>query len=142
MADMFVRRLVFGTLLAAALLAAAGSLALADPPDGNPNKQHHHHGTPAPRSEELRARPEARPEAPGPHSHAVVAGSVIGVNYGVGSVLVATPQGVVPVAVTPSTSIIRGATYGSFSNLQRGAHVTIDVTDVGGQLIAQIIHIY
>ena len=76
-----------------------------------------------------------------PHSHAVVSGVIAGVDYGAAVILVATPHGVVPVAVTPTTSIIRGSSYASLADLGRGARVSADVSEIDGRLIAQIIRI-
>lgn len=74
-------------------------------------------------------------------SHATVSGTIVGIDYADASILVATPHGRVPIAVTPSTSIFRGPGFASFAELGRGAHVDVDVSDVGGRLVAQIIRI-
>jgi poly(3-hydroxybutyrate) depolymerase len=107
--------------LAAALAAAGGSFALADPP---PWAHGHGHKDAAVRAE-----------------HGVLTGTITGVDYLSASILVATPRGVVPVAVTPTTSIFRGSGFASFSDLSRGAHVRIDFSAVDGRLVAQIIRI-
>ncbi len=73
--------------------------------------------------------------------HRVVSGTVVGVNYGTASMLVATAAGVVPVAVTPTTSIFRGSGFASFAEVGRGMHVTVDASQSGGRLVAQIIRI-
>lgn len=70
-----------------------------------------------------------------------ISGTIAGIDYASASILVATPRGMVPVAVTPSTSIYRGSAFASFADIARGAHVDIDAADVGGRLIAQIIRI-
>ncbi len=83
-----------------------------------------------------------RGQSPGEaRAHAVITGTVVGINYAVASILVATPHGLVPVAVTPSTSIYRGSGFASFADLGRGAHVEIDASDLNGRLVAQIIRI-
>lgn len=75
-------------------------------------------------------------------SHAVVSGKVVGVDFASGNILVETPRGRVPIAVTPSTNIFRGEQFASFAEVGRGAHVDVDVSDVGGRLVAQIIRIH
>lgn len=115
------------TMLAAVLLAAGGSMASADPPPwahGHRHKQN-----------------QNGDQSAGPRSHATVSGTIAGVDYGSASILVETPRGTVPVAVTPTTSIFRGSTFASFSDLGRGARVSVDVTEIDGRLIAQIIRI-
>lgn len=119
-------RTVAAAALAAALAAASGSMALADPPPWA-----HGHG-------------HARQSSEGggsPRSHATVSGTIAGIDYGSASILIDTPRGMVPVAVTPTTSIFRGSSFASFSDLGRGAHVSVDVTEIDGRLIAQIIRI-
>ena len=114
-------------LLAAALGAAGGTIALADPPPWA-----HGHG------------PPVRVEGPAPIvvGHGSISGTVAGVDYGSASLLIATPRGVVPVAVTPTTSIFRGSAFASFSDLARGARVNVDFSEIGGRLVAQIIRIH
>ena len=113
----------FATALAAAGFLAAGcSFALADPP---PWAHGHRHAVPA--------------AAAG--AHGVISGTIAGVDYGGASVLIATPRGLVPVAVTPTTSIFRGSGFASFADLARGARVSIDFSEIGGRLVAQIIRI-
>ncbi|HZT14038.1 MAG TPA: hypothetical protein VFA29_14660 [Candidatus Baltobacteraceae bacterium] len=84
---------------------------------------------------------EDQVEAPPPKAHAVVSGTVIGVDYGAANIVVGTPHGAVPIAVTPTTSIIHGATYASLADLGRGSRVIVHVVQFGRRLIAQIIHI-
>ena len=137
---MAVLRSCASVLLAAVLATACGAFAFADPP---PWANGHHHGH----------RNEGPPPASGfrsagilpfsaPRGHGNLSGKVVGVDYGAASILVDTPHGLVPVAVTPTTSIIRGSTNASLADLGRGAHVSVDVTQVGGQLTAQIIRIH
>jgi hypothetical protein len=120
----FFRTLAAATL-AAALAAAGGTgIAMGDPPPWA-----HGHG-------------KGQPGAQGsPRSHATVSGTIAGIDYGTASIIVATPRGLVPVAVTPTTSIFRGQSFASFSDLGRGARVSVDVTEIDGRLIAQIIRI-
>lgn len=110
--------------LAAACFIAGGSFALADPP---PWAHGHHHGR------------ETGAAAPGAHGN--ISGTIEGVDYGSASLLVATPRGLVPVAVTPTTSIFRGSAFASFSDIARGARVSIDFSESDGRLVAQIIRI-
>jgi hypothetical protein len=111
--------------LAAVLAAAGGSFALADPPPWAHG--HHGHGSDV--------------GAPVPAEHGVLTGTIAGVDYLSASILIATPRGLVPVAVTPTTSIFRGSGFASFSDLGRGAHVRVDFSNIGGRLVAQIIRI-
>lgn len=120
--------------MAATLGVCCGSFAMADPPPDH--GRHHEH-----RRAAGTAPPQLLPFSEVPRSHALVAGTIVGVNYGAASILVNTPHGPVPVAVTPTTSIIRGSAAGSLSDLARGSRVTVDVTDMGGRLIAEIIRI-
>ena len=115
-------------VLAAAFLAAAGCFALADPPPWSHG--HGHHG-----------RGEAEAAAPAAGAHGVISGTIAGVDYGAASIIIATSHGLVPVAVTPTTSIFRGSGFASFADLARGARVSVDFSEIGGRLVAQIIRI-
>ncbi|HEY9180788.1 MAG TPA: hypothetical protein VIO32_08710 [Candidatus Baltobacteraceae bacterium] len=119
-------RTLAAATLAAALVAAGGSFALADPP---PWAHGHSHSRGFVQT------------APVPVGHGTISGTIVGVDYGSASILVATPRGVVPLAVTPTTSIFHGSALASFANLGRGARVTVDFSDIGGRLVAQIIRI-
>lgn len=126
--DMASLRILATAALAAALLAAGGSFALADPP---PWAHGHGHG-----------RGETRAAVPAPASHGAITGTIVGVDYGSASILIAPPGGgTVPVAVTPTTSIFRGSGFASFADLARGARVSVDFSEIGGRLVAQIIRI-
>jgi hypothetical protein len=120
-----VRTLAAATL-AAALVAAGGAFALADPPPWA-----HGHGR------KLMEGPPPGSQA----QHGVIAGTIAGIDYGSASLLVSTPRGLVPVAVTPTTSIFRGSGFASLADLARGAHVSIDFSEIEGRLVAQIIRI-
>jgi len=74
-------------------------------------------------------------------SHAVVSGRVVGIDFATASILVETPHGRVPIAVTPSTNIYRGGGFVSFAEIGRGSHVDVDVSEIAGRLVAQIIRI-
>ncbi len=120
-------RTLAAAALAGALLAAGCTLALAAPPPWAHGHQH--------------ARPTAEQPVVAPGAHGVISGTITGVDYGGASILIATPRGLVPVAVTPTTSIIRGSGFASFSDLGRGSRVSIDFSEIGGRLVAQIIRI-
>ena len=113
-------RIFASATLAAALGAAGTSVAVADPPPWA-------HGLPL-------VGGSAR-------SHATVSGRVVGVDFATNSILVETSRGRVPIAVTPSTSIFRGASFASFTELERGSRVDVDVSQIDGRLVAQIIRI-
>ena len=122
-------RTLAAATLAAALAVAGGGFALADPP---PWAHGHDHG-----------RPEGAPMAPVPvpAAHGSISGTIVGIDYGAASIIIATPHGIVPVAVTPTTSIFRGSGFASFTDLTRGARVSVDFSEIGGRLVAQIIRI-
>jgi hypothetical protein len=122
----WLRTLATATL-AAVLLAAGGTFAFAEPP---PWAKGHGHG---------RGEVETAPPAEGAHGN--ISGTIAGVDYGSASILIATPRGLVPVAVTPTTSIFRGSAFASLSDLARGARVSVDFSQIGGRLVAQIIRI-
>jgi hypothetical protein len=120
-------RTLAAATFAAALLAAGGSFALADPP---PWAHGHGHG-----------RGLAQGVVPIPPRHGSISGTIVGVDYGSASIMVATPGGAVPIAVTPTTSIFRGSGFASFTDLTRGARIIVDFSELGGRLVAQIIRI-
>ena len=121
--DMAWRRILASATLAAAFIACGTGFAVADPPPWS-------NGRPQPFVGNGMAR-----------SHAVVSGRIVGVDFASASILVQTSNGRVPIAVTPSTSIFRGNDFASFAELRGGSHVDVDVSDVGGRLVAQIIRI-
>jgi hypothetical protein len=127
-----LRNLAAATL--ASVLATAGctAIALGDPP---PWAHGNGHGN-------GKGHAASNDDQGNPKSHATVSGTIAGIDYGSASILVDTPHGMVPVAVTPTTSIFRGSTFASFSDLGRGARVSVDVTEIDGRLIAQIIRIH
>ena len=120
----------FAWVALAAALAAGTGFAYADPPPWA-----HGHGHGRPRGQQLVA-PAAAPGA-----HGSISGTIAGIDYGSASILVATPRGVVPVSVTPTTSIFRGPAFASFGDLARGARITVDFSEINGRLVAQIIRI-
>lgn len=127
--DMALFRTFATATLAAALLAAGTAVAFADPPPWAHGRSHGHG----------RFAVETAPPVPG--AHGVISGTIAGVDYSNASILIATPNGLVPVAVTPTTSIFRGTGFASFADLARGARVSIDFSEIGGRLVAQIIRI-
>lgn len=114
-------------VLAAAIGAASCAAAFGDPP---PWAHGHGHG-----------RPRAQAGAVREPSHGTLTGTIVGVNYDSASILVGTPHGVVPIAVTPTTSIFRGSGFASLSDLGRGARVEVDFSQVDGRLVAEIIRV-
>lgn len=114
--------------LAAAIAAACAGLAFADPPPWS-----HGHG---------HNRSHFMEAAPAQGAHGAITGTIAGVDYENANILIATPRGVVPVAVTPTTSIFRGSGFASIADLARGAHVSIDFSEIGGRVVAQIIRIH
>jgi hypothetical protein len=122
----FFRTFAAATLAAALAAAGGAGIALGDPPPWA-----HGHGK----------HERAGGQQGSPRSHGTVSGTIAGIDYGSASIIVATPRGLVPVAVTPTTSIFRGSSFASLSDLGRGARVSVDVTEIDGRLIAQIIRI-
>lgn len=110
----------FASATLAAVLATAGSALAFDPPPWA-------HGQPF---VDAAAR-----------SHAVVSGRVVGIDFATASILVETSHGRVPIAVTPSTNIFRGEDFVSFAEIGRGSRVDVDVSEIAGRLVAQIIRI-
>jgi hypothetical protein len=128
----FFRTFAAATLAAALGVAGTSAFALADPPPWAHGQGHGH----------SRNRQDSGGDQQGnPKSHATVTGTIAGIDYGSASILIDTPRGMVPIAVTPTTSIFHGSTFASFSDLGRGARVSVDVTEIDGRLIAQIIRI-
>jgi hypothetical protein len=124
---MAVFRVLTAATLAGVLAASGSGFALADPPPWA-----HGHG-----KSHARAAEDGLPAA----SHGVLSGVLVGVDYATGNILVGTSHGVVPVAVTPTTSIFHGSRFGSFADLGRGARVTVDFSAIEGRLVAEIIRI-
>ncbi|MBC5811577.1 MAG: hypothetical protein GIW95_12105 [Candidatus Eremiobacteraeota bacterium] len=72
----------------------------------------------------------------------VIAGSIVGVDYSDGAMVVATKSRRVQIQVTPSTSIFFGNHgYATLSDLARGSRVEVFVSQIDGRLVAQIIRI-
>jgi hypothetical protein len=70
-----------------------------------------------------------------------IAGEVVGVDYGRGILFVANHRGRIAVLVLPSTTIYRGRSYATLTDLTNGMRVQIEANEVDGRLIAQIIRI-
>lgn len=109
-------------VLAAALALAGANSALADPPPWAHARDHANMFV-APRQ-------------------GVVSGVVVFVDYASSRIVVNTPHGAVPILVTPSTSIFHGRSDTSFAEIARGSRVDVDVSELGGVLVAQIIRIH
>ena len=117
------------TLIAAATLAvlSAGPV-LADPP---PWAQAHGLGIYSGDDEQGRAS-----------ERGVLSGSIVGVDYASGAMVLATNRGRVEIQITPSTSIFFGNHgYATLSDLARGSRVAVFVSQINGRLVAQIIRI-
>jgi Domain of unknown function (DUF5666) len=72
----------------------------------------------------------------------MVRGQIEDVDYGSGTIVVRTVKGrAMTVAVLPSTTIYERDEYATLADLRRGATVEISVSEVGGKLVAQIIHL-
>lgn len=123
----FTRRLL--TLVAAAVIAAfASGPVFADPPPWA-----HEHGLGVYSNEDHQGRASDR---------GVITGSIVGVDYANGAVVLATNRGRVEIQVTPSTSIFFGNHgYATLSDLTRGSRVQVFVSQIDGRLVAQIIRI-
>lgn len=75
-------------------------------------------------------------------AHGALHGVVAAVDYGEARIDIETHDGRVRVAVLPSTTIFRGKSgYATLADLVPGAYVDVSVSEVGGQLVAQIIRI-
>jgi hypothetical protein len=75
-------------------------------------------------------------------AHGALHGVVAAVDYGQARIEVETRDGRFRVAVLPSTTIFRGKSgYATLADLVPGAYVDVSVSEVGGQLVAQIIRI-
>lgn len=70
-----------------------------------------------------------------------ITGVVVGVDYGRGMLFVAGHGGRIAVLVLPSTTIYRGRSYATLTDLTNGMRVQIEANEVDGRLIAQIIRI-
>ncbi len=72
----------------------------------------------------------------------VLSGSIVGVDYSDGAMVLATKSGRVQIQVTPSTNIFFGNHgYATLSDLARGSRVQVFVSEIDGRLVAQIIRI-
>lgn len=70
----------------------------------------------------------------------VLQGEIVGVDFERGILHLLTQRhGRVDVQILPSTSIVRKGQYGTVADLTQGTHVSVNVSEVGGHLVAQII---
>lgn len=69
----------------------------------------------------------------------VLQGEIVGVDFERGILRLQTQRGRVDVQILPSTSILRRGQYGTIADLTQGARVSVNVSEVGGRLVAQII---
>jgi hypothetical protein len=70
-----------------------------------------------------------------------IRGEIEDVDYSSGTIVVRLPKGHATIAVLPSTTIYEHDEYATLADLHRGATVDISVSEVGGRLVAQIIHL-
>lgn len=117
------------TLVAAVSMAACVTAPVfADPPAWA-----HAHGLGVYRSENEQGHASDR---------GVITGSIVGVDYANGAMILATNRGRVEIQVTPSTTIFFGNHgYATLSDLARGSRVQVFVSQIDGRLVAQIIRI-
>lgn len=117
--QMIQRTWVVAMLISCWFLQATGS-ALADPPVPNNVYRSLESGKPARNAGQMH-------------------GKIASVDYSGGSLVVQTNRGNVVVAVVPNTAIYRGNVYGTLSDLRPGQNVQLEVYEVGGRLVAQLI---
>lgn len=121
---MELQRLAAAMTFVCIIAGATPLYATAAPPHGHP------HG-----------HPHGRRPHPSAGARDVISGTVVGVDYGTGSMLVAAPGGRAVIEISPSTSIFNGGNDASMADLHTGAHVDVNVSNIGGRLVAQIIRI-
>lgn len=81
-------------------------------------------------------------EQNGARDRGVLQGEIVGIDYPRGILHLQTRRGRIDVLIQPSTNIMRrGDQYGTIADLAQGAHISINVSEVGGRLVAQIIRI-
>lgn len=72
----------------------------------------------------------------------VVQGEIVGVDFERGILRLQTQRGRVDVQILPSTSILRRGQNGTIADLTQGVRVSVNVSEVGGRLVAQIIRMH
>ncbi len=70
-----------------------------------------------------------------------IGGTVEAVDYSAGWIDLKTSRGIERIAVLPSTIVYVGDRYGTCGDVRKSAKATIDLSEIGGRLVAQIIHI-
>jgi hypothetical protein len=119
------------TLTACALVISQAQAASLHPPALSPNAILH---------QVLAERDDgAQDEDAQARDRGVVQGEIVGVDFERGILHLQTQRGRVDVQILPSTSILRRGQYGTIADLTQGAHVSVNVSEVGGRLVAQII---
>ncbi|MGR4064147.1 MAG: hypothetical protein ACLQPV_01705 [Vulcanimicrobiaceae bacterium] len=68
-------------------------------------------------------------------------GTVVSIDYAAGTLVLKTGKGESHVAILPSTSIYEHDQYATLADIKKGSSLSIDVNEVDGRLIAQIIHV-
>ena len=119
------------TLIACALVISQAQAASLHLPHINSNAILHH-GTVA-------EREDAQDEDAQARDRGVVQGEIVGVDFERGILHLQTQRGRVDVQILPSTSILRRGQNGTIADLTQGARVSVNVSEVGGRLVAQII---
>lgn len=89
-----------------------------------------------------RDRDDGQDEDAQARDRGVVQGEIVGVDFERGIVRLQTQRGRVDVQILPSTSIVRRGQYGTIADLTQGARVSVNVSEVGGRLVAQIIRMH
>ena len=77
------------------------------------------------------------------HDRGVISGDIVSIDYARGIVEIQTARrGRVVVQMLPSTAVLRhGDQYGSIGDLAHGVRVSVNVSEVDGRLVAEMIRI-
>lgn len=75
------------------------------------------------------------------HNAGQLHGRIVAVDYATGSLVVQTNRGSLTVAVMPNTVIYRGDASGTISDVRPGQNAQLEVYEVGGRLVAQLIRL-
>ena len=126
---MYLARIFALTLIAGALVTAQARPASVFPPA-------------APAAYTIGLDDQQNDEQNGARDRGVLQGEIVGIDYARGILHLQTRRGRIDVLIQPSTNIMRrGDQYGTIADLAQGAHISINVSEVGGRLVAQIIRI-
>jgi hypothetical protein len=75
------------------------------------------------------------------HDRGSIQGTIVSIDYAQNILIVAVQGNRTVITLLPTTSIFRDGQNETVSDLARGMHVDISVSEVSGHLIAQIIRI-